>query len=204
MADELNHSTDSQFLSLPLEGERDLAGESMRRRIAARLFGEDLPPPRIGRFPVLETLGNGGMGIVYAAVDPELDRRVAIKQIRTWALSPKIRGRFAREARALARLAHPNVVHVYEVGIEEHALFIVMELVEGTTLKRWLEVSRPRAEILERFIAAGRGLAAAHEANIIHRDFKPANVLVGRDGRVRVVDFGLACGAGERSLSSTY
>ncbi|MEZ4428466.1 MAG: serine/threonine-protein kinase [Nannocystaceae bacterium] len=204
MADELNHSTDSQFLSLPLEGERDLAGESMRRRIAARLFGEDLPPPRIGRFPVLETLGNGGMGIVYAAVDPELDRRVAIKQIRTWALSPKIRGRFAREARALARLAHPNVVHVYEVGIEEHALFIVMELVEGTTLKRWLEVSRPRAEILERFIAAGRGLAAAHEANIIHRDFKPANVLVGRDGRVRVVDFGLACGAGERSLSSTH
>ncbi|MDC0721292.1 serine/threonine-protein kinase [Nannocystis sp. bb15-2] len=176
---------------------RDLEGEAMSRRIAWRLFGETSETVTIGRFRVCETLGQGGMGVVYAAEDEQLDRRVALKVIRpeVVAHAPGERGRLLREARALARLSHPNVVQVYEVGEHEEGVFIVMELVPGTTLAHWLVGgSRSLEDILRRFVEAAHGLEAAHRAGIVHRDFKPANALVGEDGRVRIVDFGLARG----------
>ncbi|MFY0539183.1 serine/threonine-protein kinase [Nannocystis pusilla] len=187
---------------------RDLEGEAMSRRIAWRLFGEASETVKIGRFRVGETLGQGGMGVVYAADDEQLDRRVALKVIRpeVVARAPGEHGRLLREARALARLSHPNVVQVFEVGEHEGVVFIVMELVPGTTMAHWL-VGAPRQseDILRRFVEAAHGLAAAHRAGIVHRDFKPANALVGEDGRVRIVDFGLARGErlAERTVTTT-
>jgi len=130
------------------------------------------------------------MGVVHAAHDPELDRRIAVKLMHDAAWSPHL----LREAQALARLAHPNVVTVYDIGDHGGRVFIAMELVSGATLARWL-AARPRTwrEIVDVFLQAGRGLAAAHAAGYVHRDFKPDNVLVGEDGRARVSDFGLAC-----------
>ncbi|HVI00294.1 MAG TPA: serine/threonine-protein kinase [Enhygromyxa sp.] len=160
-----------------------------------------LAPVRLGHHVLLHKLGKGGMGIVYAAYDERLDRRVAIKLLRT-------RGRknadirLKREAQALARLSHPNVVQIYEIGEFEQQPFLVMELIEGVTLGHWrAERSRTRAEILAVFLAAGRGLAAAHAKGLVHRDFKPDNVMIRRDGHVVVMDFGLARGD-ERSSSS--
>jgi eukaryotic-like serine/threonine-protein kinase len=148
-----------------------------------------------GRYTVLHLLGQGGMGMVLAAYDARLDRRVALKLLR----SREERGgegeaRMAREAHAMARLNHPHVVAVYDAGtLEDGAFFLAMEYVEGQTLRRWRQPqTRSWREILEAYVAAGRGLAAAHAVGIIHRDFKPDNVLVGQDGRVRVTDFGLA------------
>src|SRR5690606_11036689 len=135
------------------------------------------------------------MGEVYLGFDDELDRRVAIKRVRADRSTPALRERLRREARALAKLSHPNVVQVYEVGGHEHETFLVMEFVEGRTLRAWLEQARGWREILAVFLAAGRGLAAAHSAGVVHRDFKPENVLIGDDGRVRVADFGLAFAA---------
>ncbi len=140
------------------------------------------------------------MGVVYAAYDPDLDRKVALKL-----LLPSLRGgmsqqRLLREAQAMARLSHPNVVTVHEVGQVEGRTYISMEFVEGQDLDQWLaEHDRSPGDILRVFLAAGKGLAAAHHAGLIHRDFKPANVLVGVDGRVRVADFGLARGAEDGS-----
>jgi eukaryotic-like serine/threonine-protein kinase len=150
----------------------------------------------IERYVVIDVLGVGGMGVVYAAYDPELDRRVAIKLLRPSLLGDG-RPRLVREAQAIARIAHPNVVAVYDVGELDGAVFVAMELVDGQTLSKWLR-AKPRTvpEILGVFRQAGRGLAAAHAVELVHRDFKPDNVLVGHDGRVRVVDFGLARGRG--------
>ena len=162
-------------------------------------FG-DAPPPsplpieQIGRFRVTAKLGEGGMGVVYAAHDADLDRPVAIKLLRPSPSDPMpARARLLREARAMAKLSHPNVITIYDVGTEGESIFIAMELVRGINLRRWLAI-RPRTwrAAVECFVDAGRGLAAAHHAGIIHRDFKPDNVLVGEDGRVRVLDFGLA------------
>jgi predicted Ser/Thr protein kinase len=151
---------------------------------------------RIGRFVVVEAIGQGGMGVVLKAYDPALDRRVAVKLLRPGRGGSRDSGgtaRLAREAQAMARLAHPNVVPVYDVGRYGESLFVAMEYVTGTTLHRWL-AERPRGwrEVLGVLLQAGRGLEAAHAAGIVHRDFKPANVLVGEDGRARVTDFGLA------------
>ncbi|HRI07840.1 MAG TPA: serine/threonine-protein kinase, partial [Nannocystaceae bacterium] len=170
----------------------DLSAEAMRRRLRASLFGDPIAPLMIARFEVLDTLGEGGMGIVHAALDPELDRVVAIKVIRD-DRDDRYRDRLLREARALARVSHPNVVQVHEVGETSEGVFIAMEYVPGTTLGRWLQAA-PRGldEILDKFTEAARGLAAAHRAGLVHRDFKPANALVGEDGRVRIADFGLA------------
>ncbi len=150
----------------------------------------------IGRWVVLDRLGAGGMGVVYAAYDPELDRKVAIKLVTGTADDPSRSGgatRLLREAQSMARLSHPNVVTVFDVGAVDSGVYIAMELIEGDTLTAWLATrSRSRREILRVFEAAGRGIEAAHAAGLVHRDFKPDNVMVGRDGRVRVLDFGLA------------
>jgi tetratricopeptide (TPR) repeat protein/tRNA A-37 threonylcarbamoyl transferase component Bud32 len=152
----------------------------------------------IGRYIVLGLLGKGGMGVVYSAYDPELDRKVALKLLRIVNrkkgedLDAK-RMRLLREAKAIARLSHPSVVVVYDVGTFQDQVFIAMELVDGMTALRWRDTRKPSwREILRVFIDAGEGIAAAHAADLIHRDFKPDNVMVTREGKVRVMDFGLA------------
>ncbi|HSG40156.1 MAG TPA: serine/threonine-protein kinase [Thermoanaerobaculia bacterium] len=153
-----------------------------------------------GRYVILDCVGKGGMGVVYSAYDPELDRKVAVKLLRADRMHGRSSGRLRllREAQAIARLSHPNVITVHDAGSCGDRVFIAMEYVEGRTLRDWLEKERPSwREVLDRFLLAGRGLAAAHDAGLIHRDFKPDNVLLARDGRVRVVDFGLARVAGE-------
>jgi serine/threonine protein kinase len=165
-------------------------------------------PTTLGRFKLIRRIGSGAMGVVYEGLDAELDRRVALKVLRPEVEaqgSLQARSRMMREAQALARLRHPNVTMVYEVGTSEAgALFIAMELVEGRTLGRWLR-SRPRSwrEIVEVFLQAGRGLAAAHRAGLVHRDFKPDTVIVDEDGSARVVDFGLARSTGMAELLPT-
>src|SRR5262249_52157899 len=132
---------------------------------------------------------------VLSAYDTQLDRKVAVKLVRPdvdETTTPKQQVRLLREAKALARLTHPNVVTVYEAGTCGDQVFVVMEYVEGQTLRDWLaETPRPRDEILHAFLHSGRGVAAAHQAGLVHRDFKPENVLVGKDGRIRVSDFGI-------------
>ncbi|HEY0993040.1 MAG TPA: serine/threonine-protein kinase, partial [Kofleriaceae bacterium] len=158
----------------------------------------ELPAPdelvagrRVARYVLLERIGQGGMGVVWAAHDPELDRKVAVKLVHAHKASERARGRLLREAQAMAKLSHPAVVPVFDVGAVGDQLFIAMELVDGVTLRHALASASPGAA-LAMFVAAGRGLAAAHDAGIVHRDFKPENVMVGRDRRVRVTDFGIA------------
>ena len=152
----------------------------------------------LGRFVVLEWLGEGASGIVYAAYDAQLDRKIALKLLRSRSagdLGPTGE-RALDEARAMSKAAHPNVVVIHEVGVFAGQAFIAMEFVAGVTLREWLDVSaREVREILRVFLDAGRGLAAAHDAGVVHRDFKPTNVLIGDDGRVRVTDFGIAVSA---------
>lgn len=147
---------------------------------------------RVGRYLVLRHMAAGGMGDIYIAYDESLDRKIAVKllrpsQISEWSLR--------REAQALARLSHPNVVQVYDIGRYEEQPFVAMEFVNGVPLNQWLS-AEPRSPeaILRMFIQCGRGLVVAHEAGLIHRDFKPANVVVGEDGRPRVLDFGIVSG----------
>jgi hypothetical protein len=151
---------------------------------------------RLGRFRVLGKLGEGGMGVVLSAHDEQLDRQVALKLLTRARRDAVAHERLIREARSLARLSHPNIVSVHEVGESEGTPYLVMELVVGQTLRQWLDGDGERVpsrlEILRMFLAIGRGLSAAHELAVVHRDFKPDNVLVGHDGRARVVDFGLA------------
>jgi tetratricopeptide (TPR) repeat protein/tRNA A-37 threonylcarbamoyl transferase component Bud32 len=165
------------------------------------------PPERglvVGRYTVLELIGQGGMGSVYAAHDPQLDRKVAIKLVRSDRLAEAAdRARLSREARAMAKLSHPNVVTVHDAGQVEQGVFIAMEFVEGTTLARWLhEAPRSWEEVRDVFLLAGKGLAAAHAAGMVHRDFKPENVLIDPTGRVAVTDFGLAVVTGGGPPSS--
>ncbi|HYV44338.1 MAG TPA: serine/threonine-protein kinase [Myxococcaceae bacterium] len=179
------------------------------RTIPARSTGpRDRPAKRtlekgtaLGRYVILERLGAGGMSEVYAAYDPQLDRRVALKLLRPDVVAAMAgdegRARVLREAQALARLSHRNVVAVHDVGTEDGEIFIAMEYVEGVTARRWLhEQERSWKEILSVFDQAARGLAAAHDAGLVHRDVKPDNILVTPSGRVVVLDFGLARGAG--------
>jgi tetratricopeptide (TPR) repeat protein/predicted Ser/Thr protein kinase len=163
------------------------------------LEGWLMPGAPVGRYMVLTRLGAGGMGVVYAAYDPELDRKVALKLLRpgpgTFSGSRDREHRMLKqEAQALAKLAHPNVITIHDVGEHEGHVFLAMEFVDGQTLKQWLaERQEPDwREVLSMFRRAGEGLRAAHEQGLVHRDFKPANVMVGNDGRVRVMDFGLA------------
>jgi eukaryotic-like serine/threonine-protein kinase len=187
----------------PIEGRVDdatLAGAAPQRR------GEETitQGANIGRYLVLGKLGAGGMGVVYAAYDPELDRKVAIKLLHSAAgggEQSEGRTRLMREAQALAKLSHPNVVAVYDVGTVDARVWMAMEFVTGRTLDAWLaERSRPWPEVLRIMTAAGEGLAAAHEAGLLHRDFKPENVMLDESGRVRVMDFGLARAGSNASI----
>ncbi|MGK3959304.1 serine/threonine-protein kinase [Sorangium sp. So ce118] len=151
------------------------------------------PGARVGRFTVLDRVGQGGMGIVYAAYDAELDRRVALKLIAPGRFDPEGRSRLVREAQVMARLSHPHVVPIYEIGEHGRDVFVAMEFVDGRTLRE-LSREQPRAweAVLAAAIEAGRGLAAAHQEGLVHRDVKPDNILIGKDGRARIADFGLA------------
>ncbi len=173
-----------------LNKEKSLTGQ-------IKVIDNELPRgASLGRYIVLSCLGAGGMGVVYAAYDPELDRKVAIKLLRTdigGTDASQARMRLLREAQAMARLQHPQVIAIYDVGTIKNQVFIAMELIDGCTLSQWLkEKPRSQREILDVFTLAGQGLMAAHAVGLVHRDFKPDNVLVGKDGQVRVTDFGLA------------
>ena len=155
----------------------------------------------IGRYVILNLIGRGGMGEVYAAYDPQLDRRIALKLLHDGVLretsAQAASKRLLREAKAIARLSHPNVVVVHDAGaigdpVHGERVFLAMEFIEGETLSAWLEAAPRSWRARDVFLAAGEGLAAAHEAGLVHRDFKPQNVMVARDGGVRVMDFGLA------------
>ncbi|MBX7082786.1 MAG: serine/threonine-protein kinase [Nannocystaceae bacterium] len=158
----------------------------------------------LGRYLLVECVGRGGMGQVFRAYDPKLHREVALKLLRPGRDDGSEEARVVREARSMAQLSHPNVVAVYDVERVDEHLFIAMEFVAGVTLQRWL-AAQPRSTdaVLEVMQQAAAGLAVAHEAGLVHRDFKPANVMVGDDGRVRVMDFGLARHGGDASASAS-
>ncbi len=169
--------------------------DDAKTRVTDRTKSTPPAPPAetIGRYRVVSMIGAGGMGVVLKAWDPLLGRIVAIKRLSTASASPLEAQRLHREAQAIAQLSHPNVIAVFDVGDANGELYVAMEYVEGLTLAKLLAERRPRREeILRLFAECARGLAAAHEAGIVHRDFKPANVLVGTDGRARVLDFGIA------------
>ena len=187
----LGHTSASKTEEATIEGVSNSWGDP-------EADASDLPTgASLGRYTILRRLGAGAMGVVYSAFDPDLDRKVAIKILhsRTNAVSSGEEGklRLLREAKALARLSHPNVVAIHDVGTFGDRIFLAMEFVDGETLGAWLKKRRrPWKESVELLIKAGEGLAAAHRGGLIHRDFKPDNVVLGHDGRVRVLDFGLA------------
>jgi serine/threonine protein kinase len=150
------------------------------------------PPPSFGRYRIDTVLGSGGMGIVYRAYDPQLARSLAIKVVRRAGDDTQGRARLVREAQSLARLSHPNVCHVYDVGTEGEEVWLAMELIDGVQLRQWAGERRQREEILSVLLGAAEGISAAHNAGLVHRDIKPENVLVTRDNRAIVTDFGLA------------
>ena len=193
-------------------GDDPVEHAELYKDVAARLF-TGLPPdagpsqPTLGRFTLLRQLGAGGMGVVYLAHDPELDRQVAIKHLHPrWLSGDELDSaaeRMRREARAMARLTHRNVVNIYEVGTHRGQLYLAMEYVHGTTLTSWLRQRRRSwQEILAAYCEAGDGLSAAHSAGLVHRDFKPDNVLVSAAGDVKVTDFGLVVAAKDRPASA--
>lgn len=160
--------------------------------VSDRVLGGTRKRPSVGRFSLLERVGSGGMGSVYAAFDPKLDRRIALKLLHASGLGDRANARLLAEARNLARVAHPNVVPVFEVGVFEGRVFVAMELIDGVPWSTWVKARQPWRDVLNVALQAGRGMVAAHNRGLVHRDFKPANVMVGEDGRVVVLDFGLA------------
>jgi tetratricopeptide (TPR) repeat protein len=195
----VDRTASTQFLG-PTPRPADAGEETLPAAGPIPRQGEPLlPGTRLDRYTVLGLVGRGGMGEVYAAYDPALDRRVALKLMLAGPRpDPFGQERLLREARAIAKLSHPNAVVVYEVGTFQGRVFISMEFVEGLTLEGWV-VEGPRTwrEIVDVYVQAARGLSAAHDAGLVHRDFKPSNVMVARNGGVRVMDFGLARRTGE-------
>ncbi len=190
--------TNAQDPPVPAPG---LETRRIQAAIGQRLFGEahrDSDPICIGRFEICDMLGEGGMGTVYQAHDPQLERMVAIKVLRDdGRRTDEDSARLLREAKAMAQLSHPNVVTVHESGIIDQQVYLVMEYVAGITLRQWCERHPPGSlarfeQVLDFARQAAQGLAAAHAAGLVHRDLKPANMLVGDDDRLRVADFGLA------------
>jgi tetratricopeptide (TPR) repeat protein/predicted Ser/Thr protein kinase len=169
-----------------------------RERTRQALFGQTEVEHKINRYTVIDQLGAGAMGVVYSAYDPDLDRRIAVKLVRPSRRDsgPESRERMIAEARAMAKVSHPNVVSVFEVGVtdtEPPSVFVAMEYVQGRTLRKWVDDDEPTwRQIVRAYAAAGRGLAAVHRAGLVHRDFKPENAMIDAEGRVRVMDFGLA------------
>ena len=196
---ESNRDDDDAWDASPREDLAQMLGDDevlpeLGDQVMRRLFGaSSRPEQRFGRYRVIRVLGKGGMGTVYQARDPDLERDVAIKVLRR-GVDEHHAARLRREALALAKLSHPNVVQVYEVGVQAGQIFVVMELVQGQSLRAWMRQQPPPSwrRCVQMFIEAGEGLAAAHECGLIHRDFKPANVIVDLRGRPRVLDFGLA------------
>jgi len=191
IVDHLDGCSSCRSLLLALAGTEDSHGS--RAGAGTELCEGDA----VGRFIVGKPFARGGSGIVYHARDPVLERPVALKIVRPFAsmLHPEVPRRMIREARALARVDHPNVVRVYEAGLHEGAVYIAMELVEGAPLHEWIDQApRSRSAVLAAFRGAARGLAAVHELGLVHRDVKPSNLVVGRDGGVKLIDFGLARG----------
>jgi tetratricopeptide (TPR) repeat protein len=201
---------------------------AIRRALAeveGQLFGRATDPVRISRYVLLDRIGAGGAGVVYSAYDPELERKVAIKLLHPAPGGARdtdeteAQARLLREAQAMAKLSHPNVITVHDVGtyaedelplgkasrhLPASGVFVVMELFEGSDFATWLEEARRSwREVLRVFVAAGRGLAAAHDKGLVHRDFKPANLLLDEAGRVRVLDFGLARFLGRQESEAT-
>lgn len=166
--------------------------DRVRGAVESLMFGSaSSPATKLGRFSLLERVGSGGMGMVYSAWDPQLDRKVAIKVVRSDVAGPDAMSRLIDEARSLAKLRHPNVVTIYDVGESNGRVWLAMEFVSNT-VRQWL-TGKPKArEVLAVFEQAGRGLMAAHRAHLVHRDFKPSNVLLDDSGRAIVADFGLA------------
>ncbi len=198
---------DDETMAELIEGHLDLARvshvtahldscDTCRGVVAAAVRSLEPSQDTVGRYVILDCIGCGAMGIVYTARDPDLGRKVALKLLRPDPSIPDFpdaQARMLREAQAMAKLSHPNVITIYDVGTRGDEVFLAMELVEGGTLSEWLRApERSWRDVLGVFRKAGEGLAAAHAAGLVHRDFKPDNVLVGGDGRVRVTDFGLA------------
>ncbi len=185
-----------QALALRPEVEGGFANLQTRQQVAAKLFDEPELPGKIGRFTVIRELGRGGTGIVYIAYDEQLDRKIAVKLLnneRPDDSSGSANARLLREAQAMARVSHPNIAAVHEVGMFHGQIYVAMEFVHGQTLGAWHRKGPASwQQVLAVYRQAAAGLAAAHEAGLVHRDFKPANAILGEDGRVRVLDFGLA------------
>ncbi len=178
-----------------VRGDEVTMGEQVvRSSLRHKLFGRAAEPTRIGRFVIVRRIGAGGMGVVYSAFDEELDRKVAIKVLHAERSGSQGRARILREAQAVARISHPNIVHVYEVGeLDTGQVFMAMQFVEGVTLDEWVHShERSWREVLAVYRQAAQGLAAAHEARLTHRDVKPENILINPHGRVILLDFGLA------------
>ncbi|MEZ4452961.1 MAG: serine/threonine-protein kinase [Nannocystaceae bacterium] len=177
-----------------------LEGDQIKGAIMEELFGVRPSATRIGRFVILGRLGEGGMGTVYAAYDEQLDRRVAVKVLRgdIARMDTSARHRLIREAQAMARVTHPNLITVHEAGEHEGQVYVAMEFVRGKSLDEWLRERPGWRAVVDVFVAAGRGIAAAHAAGILHRDLKPHNIMRGDDGAVKVLDFGLARAIGGR------
>jgi eukaryotic-like serine/threonine-protein kinase len=183
----------------PTEPPSEVVAPTLADGVAGRARAAPAAGGRIGHFEVRKKLGEGGMGVVFEAYDAQLDRPVAIKLVRAGEGGAQAHARLLREAQAMAKVSHPNVVPIYEVGEHGDQVFVAMELVDGEPLSAWQRrEQRNWRDTLAVYIAAGRGLSAAHACGIIHRDFKPDNVLVGRDGRPRVLDFGLARSIADR------
>lgn len=178
-----------------VETDDPLAEDRAKAAAAQKLFGDGVAPTLISdRYVVGQRLGSGGCGVVYAAVDRQLGRQVAIKLLLpATGFSRRARARLEREAQVLAKLSHPNVVTVFDMGVTGEQIYVAMELVEGPDLAAWLTCEvRTASEVIAAFVQAARGLAAAHARGIVHRDFKPSNVMVGASGTIKVLDFGIA------------